>query len=171
MIWKLFIQLSVHQSVSDTMWTIQYIHMLIGYPVTPLKLMSGCLRVAMLIWHHLLNSGLRSPSWGGVSFVFCPTVKVRNSEITKVMSFSPTSVLLSPLNAGFLEKNRDVLNLDIITLIQKSSSKLLRHIFETELNLCRVKPINNNNNNNHHRIIITQKKPTRVRSVRSSLSH
>ncbi|KAG7321570.1 hypothetical protein KOW79_014428 [Hemibagrus wyckioides] len=62
---------------------------------------------------------------------------------------------------GFLEKNRDVLNLDIITLIQKSSSKLLRHIFETELNLCQVKPINNNNNNNHHRIIITQKKPTR----------
>ncbi|KAK3531122.1 hypothetical protein QTP70_012102 [Hemibagrus guttatus] len=63
---------------------------------------------------------------------------------------------------GFLEKNRDVLNLDIITLIQKSSSKLLRQIFDKELNACRVKPINNNNNNHHHKIIITQKKPTRL---------
>ncbi|KAK2831780.1 hypothetical protein Q7C36_016866 [Tachysurus vachellii] len=61
---------------------------------------------------------------------------------------------------GFLEKNRDMLSSDIITLIQKSSSKLLRQIFEMELNNCRVKPVNNNNNN-HHRIIITQKKPTR----------
>ncbi|XP_060754217.1 unconventional myosin-VIIa [Neoarius graeffei] len=64
---------------------------------------------------------------------------------------------------GFLEKNRDMLNLDIIMLFQKSSSKLLRQIFETELNTCRSKPVNNNNNN-HHRIIITQKKPTRVRA-------
>ncbi|KAI5099410.1 unconventional myosin-VIIa isoform X2 [Silurus meridionalis] len=62
---------------------------------------------------------------------------------------------------GFLEKNRDVLNLDIITLIQKSSSKLLRQIFETELSSCQTKPLNNKHNN-HHRIIITHKKPTQV---------
>uniref|UniRef100_W5U6H9 Unconventional myosin-VIIa n=1 Tax=Ictalurus punctatus TaxID=7998 RepID=W5U6H9_ICTPU len=62
---------------------------------------------------------------------------------------------------GFLEKNRDVLNLDILALIQKSSSKLLKQIFEKELNACRAVPANNNNNNNHRRIIITQKKPTR----------
>ncbi|KAB5550675.1 hypothetical protein PHYPO_G00056580 [Pangasianodon hypophthalmus] len=59
---------------------------------------------------------------------------------------------------GFLEKNRDVLSLDIIKLIQKSSSKLLSQIFETELNNCQGNPVNNNH---HHRIIITQKKPTR----------
>ncbi|KAM9469253.1 unconventional myosin-VIIa [Clarias gariepinus] len=63
---------------------------------------------------------------------------------------------------GFLEKNRDVLSLDIITLIQKSSSKMLKLIFETELNTCRALPVTNNNNNHHHRrVIIKQKKPTR----------
>ncbi|KAF5880167.1 unconventional myosin-VIIa-like, partial [Clarias magur] len=66
---------------------------------------------------------------------------------------------------GFLEKNRDVLSLDIIAVIQKSSSKMLKLIFETELNACRTLPVtnnNNNNNNNHHRrVIIKQKKPTR----------
>uniref|UniRef100_A0A8B9JD85 Myosin VIIBb n=1 Tax=Astyanax mexicanus TaxID=7994 RepID=A0A8B9JD85_ASTMX len=36
--------------------------------------------------------------------------------------------------SGFLEKNRDALSLDIISLIQKSSSKLLRLIFQSELN-------------------------------------
>uniref|UniRef100_A0A4W4H1U9 Myosin VIIBb n=1 Tax=Electrophorus electricus TaxID=8005 RepID=A0A4W4H1U9_ELEEL len=40
---------------------------------------------------------------------------------------------------GFLEKNRDALSLDIITLIQKSSSKLLRQIFEVELRACMAK--------------------------------
>ncbi|XP_030630586.1 unconventional myosin-VIIa [Chanos chanos] len=35
---------------------------------------------------------------------------------------------------GFLEKNRDTLSTDIIKLIERSSNKLLREIFESELN-------------------------------------
>ncbi|XP_062873180.1 unconventional myosin-VIIa [Trichomycterus rosablanca] len=43
---------------------------------------------------------------------------------------------------GFLEKNRDALSLDIITLIQKSSSQLLRRIFDAELSANAPKPVN-----------------------------
>uniref|UniRef100_A0A8B9JE83 Myosin VIIBb n=1 Tax=Astyanax mexicanus TaxID=7994 RepID=A0A8B9JE83_ASTMX len=47
--------------------------------------------------------------------------------------------------SGFLEKNRDALSLDIISLIQKSSSKLLRLIFQSELNASVSRPAKNNN--------------------------
>ncbi|KAI4877996.1 hypothetical protein NFI96_012181, partial [Prochilodus magdalenae] len=58
---------------------------------------------------------------------------------------------------GFLEKNRDTLSLDIITLIQKSSSRLLKLIFETELSAYGPKPVKNNNS----RVIITPKSSLR----------
>ncbi|KAK1786290.1 hypothetical protein P4O66_017991, partial [Electrophorus voltai] len=66
---------------------------------------------------------------------------------------------------GFLEKNRDALSLDIITLIQKSSSKLLRQIFEVELRACMAKSANNNNS----RILITPKNT--LRQVNDSRRH
>ncbi|XP_072547051.1 unconventional myosin-VIIb [Salminus brasiliensis] len=59
--------------------------------------------------------------------------------------------------SGFLEKNRDALSLDIISLIQKSSSKLLRLIFQAELNACVAKPAKNNNS----RVLITPKSSLR----------
>ncbi|XP_066533908.1 unconventional myosin-VIIa [Hoplias malabaricus] len=62
---------------------------------------------------------------------------------------------------GFLEKNRDALSMDIISLIQKSSSKLLKLIFQKELSACAsAKPANNNNNTNS-RVLITPKSSLR----------
>ncbi|XP_036421253.1 unconventional myosin-VIIb [Colossoma macropomum] len=58
---------------------------------------------------------------------------------------------------GFLEKNKDALSLDIITLIQKSSSKLLKLIFQKELSACVAKPAKNNNS----RVLITPKSSLR----------
>ncbi|KAL7849295.1 hypothetical protein SRHO_G00209180 [Serrasalmus rhombeus] len=58
---------------------------------------------------------------------------------------------------GFLEKNKDALSLDIITLIHKSSSKLLKLIFQKELSACVAKPAKNNNS----RVLITPKSSLR----------
>uniref|UniRef100_A0A8B9R2R1 Myosin VIIBb n=1 Tax=Astyanax mexicanus TaxID=7994 RepID=A0A8B9R2R1_ASTMX len=61
--------------------------------------------------------------------------------------------------SGFLEKNRDALSLDIISLIQKSSSKLLRLIFQSELNASVSRPAKNNNS----RVLVNSKRSLQVR--------
>ncbi|XP_063078539.1 unconventional myosin-VIIb [Engraulis encrasicolus] len=45
--------------------------------------------------------------------------------------------------SGFLEKNRDALSPDLMDLVQKSKSKLLRLLFDKELNVNAMKPTNN----------------------------
>lgn len=50
---------------------------------------------------------------------------------------------------GFLEKNRDAVSFDVIKMVDSSSSKLLRQIFESELSVNGVKVTNN------HKIIMT----------------
>uniref|UniRef100_A0A671NG73 Unconventional myosin-VIIa-like n=1 Tax=Sinocyclocheilus anshuiensis TaxID=1608454 RepID=A0A671NG73_9TELE len=57
---------------------------------------------------------------------------------------------------GFLEKNRDSLSVDIMELVQKSSNKLLKQIFEKETNKNSVK-----NNNKINKILMTPKNSLR----------
>ncbi|XP_058601232.1 unconventional myosin-VIIb [Onychostoma macrolepis] len=57
---------------------------------------------------------------------------------------------------GFLEKNRDSLSMDIMELVQKSSNKLLKQIFEKEMNTNSVK-----NNNKINKILMTPKNSLR----------
>ncbi|RXN17263.1 unconventional myosin-VIIa-like protein [Labeo rohita] len=57
---------------------------------------------------------------------------------------------------GFLEKNRDTLSMDMLEVIHKSSNKLLKTIFEKEMNTNSAK-----NNNKGHKIIITPKSSLR----------
>ncbi|CAM4593667.1 unnamed protein product [Leuciscus chuanchicus] len=57
---------------------------------------------------------------------------------------------------GFLEKNRDALSMDIMELVRKSSSKLLKQIFEKEMNTNSVK-----NANKINKIIMTPKNSLR----------
>jgi len=59
--------------------------------------------------------------------------------------------------SGFLEKNRDALSMDIMDLVRKSSNKLLKQIFEKEMNTNSVK-----NNNKLNKIIMTPKNSLRV---------
>jgi len=56
-----------------------------------------------------------------------------------------------------LEKNRDALSMDIMDLVRKSSNKLLKQIFEKEMNTNSVK-----NNNKLNKIIMTPKNSLRV---------
>ncbi|XP_076128082.1 unconventional myosin-VIIb-like [Alosa pseudoharengus] len=49
---------------------------------------------------------------------------------------------------GFLEKNRDALSSDLMSLVQKSSNKLLRLLFEKELNV-------NNMKKNNSKVVMT----------------
>ena len=60
---------------------------------------------------------------------------------------------------GFLEKNRDAVSSDIIKLINTSTNKLLRMIYETELNTNGAKCSNN------HKVVLTPKSSLRVRNV------
>ncbi|XP_016105358.1 unconventional myosin-VIIa-like [Sinocyclocheilus grahami] len=57
---------------------------------------------------------------------------------------------------GFLEKNRDSLSVDIMELVQKSSNKLLKQIFEKETNKNSVK-----DNNKINKILMTPKNSLR----------
>lgn len=59
--------------------------------------------------------------------------------------------------SGFLEKNRDALSTDIMELVRKSSNKLLKQIFEKEMNTNSVK-----NSNRINKIIMTPKNSLRV---------
>ncbi|XP_062337712.1 unconventional myosin-VIIb [Osmerus eperlanus] len=59
---------------------------------------------------------------------------------------------------GFLEKNRDAVSSDIIKLINTSTNKLLRMIFETELNTNGAKSSNN------HKVILTPRSSLRAQS-------
>lgn len=59
--------------------------------------------------------------------------------------------------SGFLEKNRDALSMDIMELVRKSSNKLLKQIFEKEMNTNSV-----NNSNKANKIIMTPKSSLRV---------
>ncbi|XP_039533712.1 unconventional myosin-VIIa [Pimephales promelas] len=65
---------------------------------------------------------------------------------------------------GFLEKNRDALSMDIMDLVRKSSNKLLKQIFEKEMNTNSVK-----NNNKLNKIIMTPKNS--LRQVNDSRRH
>lgn len=84
--------------------------------------------------------------------------------MTCILHF-PTVILKSKLPliwkccilSGFLEKNRDSLSMDIMELIQKSSNKMLKQIFEKETNTNSVK-----NNNKINKIIMTPKSSLRV---------
>ncbi|KAM9459633.1 unconventional myosin-VIIb-like [Salvelinus alpinus] len=58
---------------------------------------------------------------------------------------------------GFLEKNRDALNSDILKLIDASTNKLLQQLFEKELSANVVKNLASNN-----RIVMTPKSSIRV---------
>ncbi|XP_016133906.1 unconventional myosin-VIIa-like [Sinocyclocheilus grahami] len=67
---------------------------------------------------------------------------------------------------GFLEKNRDSLSMDILELVQKSSNKLLKLIFEKEMNTNSAK-----NNNKINKIIMTPKSSLRqVNDSRRNIS-
>ncbi|XP_016380628.1 unconventional myosin-VIIa-like [Sinocyclocheilus rhinocerous] len=67
---------------------------------------------------------------------------------------------------GFLEKNRDALSMDILELVQKSSNKLLKLIFEKETNTNSAK-----NNNKINKIIMTPKNSLRqVNDSRRNIS-
>ncbi|XP_022527923.2 unconventional myosin-VIIb [Astyanax mexicanus] len=68
--------------------------------------------------------------------------------------------------SGFLEKNRDALSLDIISLIQKSSSKLLRLIFQSELNASVSRPAKNNNS----RVLVNSKRSLQQGNDRRQIS-
>ncbi|XP_051719592.1 unconventional myosin-VIIa [Ctenopharyngodon idella] len=57
---------------------------------------------------------------------------------------------------GFLEKNRDALSMDMMELVRKSSNKLLKHIFEKEMNTNSVK-----NANKANKILMTPKNSLR----------
>lgn len=59
--------------------------------------------------------------------------------------------------SGFLEKNRDALSMDMMDLVRKSSNKLLKQIFEKEMNTNSV-----NNSNKANKIIMTPKSSLRV---------
>lgn len=57
---------------------------------------------------------------------------------------------------GFLEKNRDTVSMDILELIRKSSNKLLKQIFEKEINVNSVK-----NSNKMNKAVMTPKNSLR----------
>lgn len=67
---------------------------------------------------------------------------------------------MSNVLAGFLEKNRDTVSMDILELIRKSSNKLLKQIFEKEINVNSV-----NNSNKINKAVMTPKNSLRVRDI------
>lgn len=66
-------------------------------------------------------------------------------------------LILYVFPSGFLEKNRDALNSDILKLIGASTNKLLPQLFEKELSANVVKNLASNN-----RIVLTPKSSLRV---------
>ncbi|XP_073705873.1 unconventional myosin-VIIb [Garra rufa] len=67
---------------------------------------------------------------------------------------------------GFLEKNRDALSMDMLEVVQKSSNKLLKLIFEKEMNTNLAK-----NNNKNNKIVMTPKSSLRqINDTRRQIS-